>query len=59
MNVTKCDSCGKIVGNNEAFKLDLTNLKTNNNKTVRVCRVEICGECKNKILDTLNLEEVE
>lgn len=59
MNVTKCDSCGKIVGNDEAFKLDLTNLKTSNNKIVRVCRVEICGECKNKILDTLSLEEVE
>lgn len=59
MNVTKCDSCGKIVGNDEAFKLDLTCLKTMNNKINRICKVEICNECKTKILDLLSLKEVE
>ena len=57
MNVTKCDCCGNIVGNDEAFKTDITTLKTKNNKTERICRLEICVECKQKVLDILNVKE--
>lgn len=57
MNVTKCDCCGSIVGNDEAFKIDITTLKAKNNKTERICRLEICDECKQKVLDILNLKE--
>ena len=59
MNVTKCDSCGKIVGNNEAFKLDITALKTRNNKVDRVCKLEICSDCKDKVLEVLNVKEAD
>lgn len=56
MNVTKCDCCGKIVGNDEAFKIDVTYLKPKNNKTERVCRLEICGTCKDNVLVVLGLK---
>lgn len=57
MNVTKCDSCGKIVGNNEAFKVDVTSLKPKGNKVSRVCKLEVCSDCKDKVLEILNVKE--
>jgi hypothetical protein len=59
MNVTKCDCCGAIVGNDEAYKIDVTRLKTKNNKVDRVCRLEICIGCKRRVLSTLDMSEVQ
>lgn len=59
MNVTKCDTCGKIVGNDEAFKLDITSLKPRGNKTERLCRLEICADCKSAVYTTLKIKEAE
>lgn len=58
MNVTKCDCCGKIVGNDEAFKLEISTLKSKNNKAEKICRVEICDGCKCAVFNTLKIEEV-
>ena len=44
MNVTKCDSCGKIVGNDEAFKVNVTSLKPKGNNVSRVCKLEVCSD---------------
>ena len=57
MNVAKCDSCGKIVGNDEAFKVDVTSLKPKGNKVSRVCKLEVCSDCKDKVLEVLNVKE--
>ena len=59
MNATKCDCCGKIVGNDEAFKIDVTALKTRNSKIERIIKLEICDACKNAVLATLQVKEAE
>lgn len=56
MNVTKCDSCGKIVGNDEAFKVSVASLKPKGNNS-RVCKLEVCSDCKDKVLEILNVKE--
>lgn len=59
MNVTKCDCCGKILANEDAFKVDLAYLKARNNKTERLCRMEICDTCKDAVLVALTPAPVE
>lgn len=59
MNVTKCDCCGKIVGNNEAFKLNIATLKSSGVKDDRICKLEICDTCRDTVMIALGLKEPE